>query len=137
MLPGPAVSGCCFVSFHIMWAILSTSAVLKHNSYSNVNKSLSSTRWTTLYHFIQTPQGLLGARESDLRVGSVPLGVDGGEVPALLHRDLEAAGVEAVQHAELDVAAHVDGAVAAALLGVHRSHRLGAGLKKRQMILDY
>ena len=27
MLPGPAVPGCCLVSFHIMWAILSTSTV--------------------------------------------------------------------------------------------------------------
>ena len=27
MLPGPAVPGCCFVSFHILWAILSTSTV--------------------------------------------------------------------------------------------------------------
>ena len=27
MLPGPDVPGCCFVSFHILWAILSTSTV--------------------------------------------------------------------------------------------------------------
>ena len=65
----------------------------------------------------------------DLRVGSVPLGVDGGEVPALLDGDLEAARVEAVEHAELDVAADVDGAVAAALQRVHRRHGLGTGLK--------
>ena len=64
-----------------------------------------------------------------LRVRSVPLGVDGGEVPALLDGDLEAARAEAVEHAELDVAADVDGAVAAALLRVHRRHRLGTGLK--------
>ena len=57
----------------------------------------------------------------------------GGEVPALLHRDLEAARVEAVEHAELDVAADVDGAVAAPLLRVHRRHRLGTGLKEREM----
>ena len=29
MLPGPAVPGCCLVSFHILWAILSTSTVKK------------------------------------------------------------------------------------------------------------
>ena len=28
MLPGPAVPGSCLVSFHIMWAILSTSTVV-------------------------------------------------------------------------------------------------------------
>ena len=28
MLPGPAVPGCCSVSFHILWAILSTSTAL-------------------------------------------------------------------------------------------------------------
>ena len=28
MLPGPAVPGSCLVSFHILWAILSTSTVL-------------------------------------------------------------------------------------------------------------
>ena len=27
MLPGPAVLGCCLLSFHILWAILSTSTV--------------------------------------------------------------------------------------------------------------
>ena len=27
MLPGPAVPGCCLVSFHILWAILSTSTL--------------------------------------------------------------------------------------------------------------
>ena len=27
MFPGPAVPGCCLVSFHILWAILSTSNV--------------------------------------------------------------------------------------------------------------
>ena len=27
MLPGPAVPGSCLVSFHILWAILSTSTV--------------------------------------------------------------------------------------------------------------
>ena len=27
MLPGPAVPGCCLLSFHILWAILSTSTV--------------------------------------------------------------------------------------------------------------
>ena len=41
--------GCCLVSFHFLWAILSTSTVLKRNSYFNVNKGLSSTRWTPLY----------------------------------------------------------------------------------------
>ena len=29
MLPGPAVPGCCLLSFHILWAILSTSTVLR------------------------------------------------------------------------------------------------------------
>ena len=29
MLPGPAVPGCCLVSFHILWAILSTSTVVR------------------------------------------------------------------------------------------------------------
>ena len=28
MWPGPAVPGCCLVSFHILWAILSTSTVI-------------------------------------------------------------------------------------------------------------
>ena len=28
MLPVPAAPGCCFVSFHILWAILSTSTVV-------------------------------------------------------------------------------------------------------------
>ena len=28
MLPGPAVPGCCLVSFYFLWAILSTSTVL-------------------------------------------------------------------------------------------------------------
>ena len=31
MLPGPAVPGCCSVSFHILWAILSTSTVQAQN----------------------------------------------------------------------------------------------------------
>ena len=30
MLPGPAVPGCSLVSFHILWAILSTSTVLRY-----------------------------------------------------------------------------------------------------------
>ena len=31
MLPGPAEPGCCLVSFHFLWAILSTSTVYQSN----------------------------------------------------------------------------------------------------------
>ena len=34
MLPGPAVTGCCLVYFHILWAILSTSTVLRQSKSS-------------------------------------------------------------------------------------------------------
>ena len=40
MLPGPAVPGCCLVSFHILWAILSTSTIGKEKP---LNRSATTT----------------------------------------------------------------------------------------------
>ena len=68
----------------------------------------------------------------NLRVRSVPLGVDGRQVPALLDGEVEAAGVDGVDHPELDFASDRDGAVAAALLRVDAQHRFGARLKNNQ-----
>ena len=49
MLPGPAVPGCCLVSFHFLWAILSTSTVedsknikLQWHSFVGRHPSLAS-----------------------------------------------------------------------------------------------
>lgn len=61
----------------------------------------------------------------NLRVGSVSLDVDCGEVAALLDVDVEAAGHGVVYEAELEVALDGDGAVAALALAVHARHGLG------------
>ena len=61
----------------------------------------------------------------NLRVGSVSLDVDYGEVAALLDVDVEAAGHGVVYEAELEVALDGDGAVAALALAVHARHGLG------------
>ena len=37
MLPGPGVPGCCLVTFHILWAILSTSTVFCQNFGTALN----------------------------------------------------------------------------------------------------
>ena len=67
-----------------------------------------------------------------LRVGSVPFGVDGGEISALLDGQLEAGGVWTVEHSEFDFTADDDRAVATAILTVHRRHGLGSGLEKKK-----
>ena len=41
MLPGSAVPGCCLVSFHILWAILSTSTVY----YTVIGARMSHRKW--------------------------------------------------------------------------------------------
>ena len=38
MLPGPAVSGCCFVSFHFLWAILWPHPVLHSSTRTSTFK---------------------------------------------------------------------------------------------------
>ena len=59
------------------------------------------------------------------RVRSVPLGVHGCQLPALLDVDVEAAGHHVVDEPELQLALDGDGAVAALALAVHAGHGLG------------
>ena len=57
MLPGPAVPGCCSVSFHILWAILSTSTVQLANSYCSNSRQadvlLEDLHRRPLHHHLQ------------------------------------------------------------------------------------
>ena len=61
------------------------------------------------------------------RVRSVPLGVHGCQLPALLDVDVEAAGHHVVDEPELQLALDGDGAVAALALAVHAGHGLRPG----------
>ena len=65
--------------------------------------------------------------KNDLRVRSVPLGVDWGEFPTLLDVDVETAGDEVVDEAELQLALDGDGAVPALALAVDAGHGLRPG----------
>ena len=70
----------------------------------------------------------------NLRVGSIPLSVDGGQVPALLDGQVEAAGVDGVHHPELYLAPDGHGAVSTAFLWVDAQHGLRTRLKNSNNI---
>ena len=82
-----------------------------------------------LYVFVQTDKPtdltLPVRQEVDLDVGirPVPLEVNGGQVPALLDADVQAAAAEAVDEAKLDLTANGHRPVATLALAVHRGHR--------------
>ena len=59
----------------------------------------------------------------DVGVRAVPLEVNGGQVPALLDADVQAAAAEAVDEAKLDLTANRHRPVATFALAVHGGHR--------------
>ena len=69
MLPGPAVPGCCLVSFHILWAILSMSTVIFHKQLKIFNyKSNSQTVVSNLPELFMVRQLQQRVRERDGRL---------------------------------------------------------------------
>ena len=76
-----------------------------------------------------TPLPITGyfLNKNHLRVRSVPLGVDWCEFPTLLDVDVQTAGDEVVDEAELQLSLDGDGAVPALSLTVHAGHGLRPG----------
>ena len=72
MLPGPAVPGCCLVSFHFLWAILSTSTV------PSLSFGLELLTKLRLRHYDQSPRLFMNlcSTQCSLIVGvSLPLSI--------------------------------------------------------------